>query len=482
MPDSVGKMVNLQLVAKHINFLMQYKSRFLNWLTVITSCVCFYWFCDIILHFPPLEPVWQVFGDCEDYLDQSEMALWSIDFFIPSPHPGFYPRPFTIPLFYKLAGSDPESIVWMQKIVYCMAIGVFVNSFLILIKNKLIRIAVLPFLYYFFTWWVIVGFTENLLSESLSMSFLFLWIAGLILCIYFKNRYTLVLVLFISTLFSFTRDTWPYIILLANALLLAVYYRKDVRLKRNLLVLNAYGVLIFLFQSHTATVGERYRMPLYNVLSTRVSKNPEYVAWFKERGLPMADSLTLNLSHIDPDNRKAISEMYDSYNDSSYQPVRDWIMKKGKNTYIVFMLTHLSYFFLQDQSPEQKARIFSTANHDYYLKAKGYYEEVDKVFPFFSLPFLLYTSLILTGLGLVAKPVQISSFFPGFLIVLFFAHVFLSYNTDTFEVKRHLFITQVMIQLTSILALTLLIDRIFVVLTNLKAVDFILKKRQTNHS
>ena len=406
----------------------------------------------------PLVPIWDVFGDPKDYIAQSKLSLWSKAFYMPGTQLGFSPRPFTVPLFYKMAGSDPLAIVLMQKIVYCISIFVFVNACLILIKQKLVQLLAIPFLYYFFTWWIIVGFTENLLSESLSMSLLFLWIALLILCIRFKKNYLLVLVLIVSVLFSFTRDTWPYIILLANSLLLLVFYKKDKQLKMYFLVLTVFSIGVFLVQSHTAKVGERYKIPVYNTLVTRIVKNPEYAAWFKGKGMPLTDSLRLHLSDVDPENRETISKMYESYNNPAYQPLYRWIVEKGKTVYMQFMITHPSYFFLKDQTAEETARIFDTANHDYYLEAKGYYMEIDKVFPFFSLNFLVYTTLSLLVLFVAVKPHHGWSLFPTFLVILFVANVFLSYNADTFEVKRHLFITQVMIQLLSVLSIAILVD------------------------
>lgn len=450
-----------------INFFLKHRSGLLNALIALTSIICFCFFCKVILNYPPPEPIWNLFGDPKDYLTQSGFSVWSKDFYMPAPAPGFTPRPFTVPLFYKIVGQDPYTIVWMQKVVYCASVFIVVNSVLCLLKQKLIRIAVLPFLYYFFTWWIIAGFTENLLSESLSMSLLFVWIASLILCIRFKNTYMLLLVVVVSTLFSFTRDTWPYIILLAHGLLFIAFYKKDQRLKTYFLILSTYSVLVFVIQSHTATVGERYKIPVYNTLVTRIVKNPEYAQWFKEKGMPLADSLLLNLHAVDPENRETIGKMYDSYTNPRYEPVCKWIMAEGKSAYMQFMVTHPSYFFLMDQTTAQTDRIFDTANHDYYLKATGYFAEIDLVFPYFSLKLLLSVNVLLLLLFFVWKPRNYWSLFPAFLMLLFLANVYLSYNADTFEVKRHLFITQVMIQLLSILSIAALADVILCKLVDL---------------
>lgn len=64
-----------------------------------------------------LDPaIWRGYGAPQDYLQQSKISLTSKDFYSPQWSENFYPRPFTVPLFYKIANSNPEIIIQLQKI------------------------------------------------------------------------------------------------------------------------------------------------------------------------------------------------------------------------------------------------------------------------------------------------------------------------------------------------------------------------------
>ena len=56
-------------------------------------------------------PRWKDFNDPADYLQQSKIPLSSREFYAPHQQGTFFPRAFTVPLFYKLAGSKPEVII-----------------------------------------------------------------------------------------------------------------------------------------------------------------------------------------------------------------------------------------------------------------------------------------------------------------------------------------------------------------------------------
>ena len=424
---------------------------------IMLNLICLIIFCNVILVYT-YNPIWNFFGDPTDYLTQSKMSLWSSDFYMPTIDMGLSPRPFSVPLFYKMVNSDPLSIVWMQKIIHCIASFALITSLLLIIKNKIVSFIAIPFLYYFFTWWPIVGFTENLLSESLSMSFLFFWISAIILCVHYKNYVVFSYLIIISVLFSFTRDTWPYIILLASFLLAIYFYKKDKKLKTFFIVYCFLCIGLFLFQSYTSKVGERYKIPIYNVLATRISKKPEYLNWLAVKGMPLSDSLVSNFKNIDLTKNEDIIKVYDSYTNSIYKPLHRWIVEHGKNTYMLFMLTHPSYFFLNDESDMQKERIFAIIDKGYIVNSTEPFLSDNAIRDVFPISWLLILIVSLMILTIKFKGNAYYYLLPLFLGILFFVNVFLSYNADTLEVERHLFITEIIIQFTFYITLIFLID------------------------
>ena len=451
-----------------INFYTKHKKNIIKLSLIMFNLICLIIFCNVILTYT-YNPIWNFFGDPTDYLIQSKMSLWSSDFYMPTVDMGLSPRPFTVPLFYKMVNSDPLSIVWMQKIAHCIASFALITSLLLIIKNKIVSFLTIPLLYYFFTWWPIVGFTENLLSESLSMSFLFIWISATILCIHYKNSFAFIYLCIITVLFSFTRDTWPYIILLAGFLLAVYFYKKDKKLKKYFVIFCFLNTGLFLFQSYTSRVGERYKIPIYNVLATRISKKPEYLNWFSEKGMPLTDSLSSNFKNIDLTKNEDIIKVYNSYLKPTYKPLHHWIVEYGKNTYMLFMLTHPSYFFLSDESDFQKERIFTIIDKGYIVKSEEPFLYDNATRDVFSIGWVLILIVSLMLLTIKIKGNTYYYLLPLFLGILFLVNVYLSYNADTLEVERHLFITEIMIQFIFYITLIFLVDILTLKLTEIIA-------------
>jgi len=159
-------------------------------------------------------PAWEGFSDPYDYLRQSKISLADKEFYFPHRVGDFDPRPFTVPLFYKIAGSDANMIVIMQKFFHTLATWFLTFALLFYIQRKYLRITIVVFIYLFTSWWNILGWTNLLLPESLSITFLFLWIASFLMQYKKKNTWTISLHILITVLFSFTRDSWPYILII----------------------------------------------------------------------------------------------------------------------------------------------------------------------------------------------------------------------------------------------------------------------------
>ena len=172
-------------------------------------------FCYIIISFDATETKWNHYPDVNDYKVQSEASLFSSDFYAPRPKPGiwFFPRPFTVPLFLKIAGSDPVKLITLQKYMYCACVICLLLAFLQYITYPFIKIIAQFGLLFFFTWWNIVGWHHIPLSESLSISLMFLWFGSILFHYKKQNILTFIFFIVVSFLLSFTRDTWPYIIL-----------------------------------------------------------------------------------------------------------------------------------------------------------------------------------------------------------------------------------------------------------------------------
>jgi hypothetical protein len=407
----------------------------------------------LIMDIPVIDPIWNLFSDANEYREQSQRDLFSLDFF--APQEWLHPRPFTMPLIYKIAGSDPYNMVRMQKFIYCICVFVFAFSFLAYIKNAIVKVISFYTLLFFFTWWNIVGWSDNILSESISISLMLLWFAIILYYYRKQNRIGILLLIPATILLSFTRDTWPYIILLFFILNVALFFKKN-RFKSALL-LSGFAILLFFTQSYTAERGIRTRLPVFNSIAGRIVQSEKYLDWWVKKGMPQSGQLVKDFkgAKVDAGGRPMI---YARYIDSTYTELFIWINARGKSLYQQFVLTHPSYFFLAGEDKKDIERIFCYSSNDYFKKPQGFFANAHNVFPVFG----LWSTLILVTISsfLWYKRRRIIYGFPLILFILVAANALLSYNADTMEVNRHLFITGIMAELISLLVIFLCADYI----------------------
>lgn len=416
----------------------------------------FVYFCYVILVTKEVNPRWNYFPDVNDYKTQSQTDLTSLDFYAPKPDRWFSPRPFIVPLFFKLADTDSYKMVMLQKFTYCICIISLLLAISNFITHFWVKIATQYGLLFFFTWWNIVGWSNLPVSESLSISFMLLWFSSILF--YYKKQSTLnILFLVISSfLLSFTRDTWPYIILLfclLNIFISKFFAIGNIKKSVGLFI---FSVCLFFAQNYTSNIGERYKLPVFNSLAGRVSKDDSYLAWFKNEGMPQGDMLKKDFKtiYIDADKDRPI--IYNRYFDSTYTELFSWVVKDGKSKYQKFLLTHPYYFFLQDLPADTvKANVFSR-NLMYYQESEGFFVNGDYFFPIFNGWLYLVVLLLLSFLFFKTREIVYA-----FLITLFLlttVNVLISYNADSLEIKRHLFITTIMLEFISIFTLFLIVD------------------------
>ena len=399
--------------------------------------------------------LWEGFSDVKDYLHHSSLSPLKTEFYFSKPEPAFYPRPFTVPLFFKIAGSKGEAIVQMQKFIHSIATFVLAYSMLLILKTGVARIFIMFAIYFFMSWWNILGWTTQILSESLSMSFLFLWIGTFL--VYFTKRtsFHFVIHCIVTILFSFTRDSWPYILLLFYGLVLISVVLWDKKFIKGSLMLLAVSLIILFVQGKSSEIGQRTKLPVINTLILRILPEKEYFNWFVVRGMPMAGLIKQRFSNLDVKKETEMWKLWSTYRDPEYQPLRDWAAFKGKNLYASFLISHPKYTFLLEEPKDKIKRIFSV-NPGYVTPINGYSIYAEKWFPFFSPMSLLVYTLLLILIFWTTR--NISLLFPPIFSLLFLFHVFLIYNADTLEVERHLFITMIMIQFLCIWSVALLID------------------------
>ena len=451
----------------------------------VLNFVCFLITLYLTLSIPWNPPVWTKLADPYDYLRQSQIPLSEREFFFPHKAPptghqpiNFFPRPITVPLIYKLASSDPDVIVQIQKYIYCLSGWFLVSALLPFIGSNLVRCFVILAIYLLLSWWNVLGWSLLLLSESLTTSFLLCWIASFLFLLRERNWFTLAAHALIIVLFAFTRDPWPYL-LLAFYLMLMLFSLLNARhLIKTALAFSFLCLVLLAVSTRSAAIGQRRSLPLINTIVLRIIPNEQYSRWFAERGLPLVGRLTTEFrgtawsADRSAINRVAIMRIYQIYADPEYRVLFQWCNSRGERTYVQFLLTHPSFALLFNESADQLKRIL-VYNTSLPRAARGYSGLAEHIFPVFSLSSFLV--LILSCVVLYTKQKREVLLVPVSLAVLFLINVLLVYNADALEVERHLYLTVVMIQLLGIIALAFVVDSGL----PLAAVDNRVKARQS---
>lgn len=399
---------------------------------------------------------WEGFGDAYNYLQQSRMSIFSKDFYFNTPGPGFYPRPFTVPLFYKIAGGNPLNIVQMQKFMHTLASFILTYGFLLIFTRGISKYFMMFSIYFLMSWWNILGWTTQLLSESLSTSFLFLWMGTLLISYKKRGSGWLAFHMVITLLFSFTRDSWPYFLLCFYALVVITGWIWERSFLKPSVIMLLLVIVIFFIQERSAEIGQHAKVPVINNIVLRIMPVPENFNWFVTRGMPMASQVKQKFTGLDLKKSPDVEKLYSLYTDPVFKPFLDWSAEKGQSTYTRFLLTHPSYTFLIDEPHDKLKRIFSYNLH-YVSGVNGYCMGAEKVFPLFPPLVLVILTLLLILIFIFDR--KLTTILPVIFVIVFIINIIVIYNADSIEVPRHIFITMVMVQFLSLWAVALLIDR-----------------------
>ena len=451
----------IYLPTNHLNcYIYNMKSSFLKanlknpYYFILVSAFIYFFY--LLISMPEAGTIWKFFWDVNDYRLQSESSLLSKDFYFPSPKKWFSPRPFTMSLMYKFVNSDTYRMIWFQKYFYLLSVAVLILTLNSCIKNYVIKIISSVFLLFFFSWWNILGWSNNALSEFISVSFMFLWIASIIWYYKKKSILSVLALSVISLLFSFTRDSWPYVILAFFSLNFIVQLVLDKKMNFKSLLLLVFFIPVFMFQSYTMKVGERNVLPMFNSLVIRVSQNSNYLDWFEKQGMPDKKIIVTNFKGIDITSNEGMTKIYRSYEDTTYAKLFKWIKTNGKIVFQKFLICHPSYLFMCDQTTEQVNRIYAYNVERYYNKPDGFFLNAHNFFPVFN-NFLFHVLMMAcfvlfykTKKELFLVPILI-----GFFMIM---NVLITYNADTLEVERHLYFTVILRELLCSLSVLFITD------------------------
>lgn len=325
---------------------------------IVFQIAVFSWYAWLRIHNANLVREPRVFGDTDAYFRNAELSVISVEFWT-------HERPPMTALLWKIAGSQPESIFAMQLGLSLLAWGILAVAAACVMQAKILKPLTYALVLAFSLSRDIYSWDPFLGSESISLSFMALFIACALWLLSGWDWRKAALLLFLALLLALTRDTFAYFLLMTAAIIIPIFWLSAYRWQA--VAVAAAFVLIYLLGAKISVLGQRpYRAVLMNT-ALRVYPSEEYTAYFRERGMPVDERLTALAR--DPQPGKKFVVYAALLNDADQADYRHWVETYGTAEYVRFLWFYksdtLQKVFLETPGP-------SFYPDTYYYTATGY--------------------------------------------------------------------------------------------------------------
>jgi hypothetical protein len=395
------------------------------------------------------------FPDSQEYLATSHHSLFSADFWAGLRGPA-------IPLLYKLLPTNHmrEAGQLALSILAWLGLALAVSRSVRQPWAKLAGAALV--LLFSLTPWI-VEWEPLLLSESLSLTLTAALIAIWLELIRQPSRVKVAVLIAVAFLWATARDPNGYILLLALVVPAVWFVRsRNRRLPAAVLV----GLLVVAVASlASSAAGERWKVPLVNVIGHRILTDADATAFFQRRGMPQLTPQVTSAMRvpgfIDHQRLKQLP---------GWPTFDDWLDRAGRQTYTRYLASHpidaitrtvdeRAYLF--GVSPPTTPSTFPLTGY----RATGTTDVLpgwlsDLVFPPTGGQLWLYFVLLTAGFIVMLRrgAWQPSWMVPCVLIALAVPHAFIVVLGDTSELTRHAMVLGVTIRLAFLLTAIFILD------------------------
>jgi hypothetical protein len=411
-----------------------------------------------LIHFSDLNE-FRVFPDTAGYVNKATWPLWSSGERL-GPLEGsavwlLRGRSLTVPLFYKLVGNVPLSIATFQLFFSIVCWGLLALAVTAVVQTDLLKLVAFLFISLFSLSDQIVMWDGFLLSDSIALSLMVLFIANWLWLLNGWHCAKVMLLLIVGFLWVFSRDTNAWAILMLSCLLLTA----GIVSSRRYLFLATVFIAIFVMNEISQNYSKRWLAPFVNVIGKRILPDPKRTAYFEQLGMPVAAEVMRMSGQL------AWSRNRFFYKEPALNAFRAWVQSSGKTSYMRFMLAHP---FTTTFEPFQNVEELFAPRLDYY-RAAGFSPILEgslaeAVYPERRPMLLLWVPGLLLLLSFLAAGRSIKQIWivPVLLIVLAYPHAALAWHGDSNDVGRHALLAGVHLRLGFWLLLICLGDLLLV--------------------
>ena len=254
-------------------------------------------------------------------------------------------RPPTLPLLYKLVTGD-EARIWAQLLISIACWLALAAAVAAAIRERPLRPLAFGTVLLFALAPELVLWDATLLSESISLSLTAALVAAWLWIVRRPSPWAYGTMLALAAAWVLARDPHAYVLAgLALVLALSIAVSKTRGGSRGLRAIVAVVLAAIAATSIAAAtiIYARWAYPLQNVLSLRISAEPDQLAYFEDAGMPVTTKLLAKM-----DVHRETGEIVLAYPpaDDSPEQLRDatpfqrWLLTEGRSTYTGFLLTH----------------------------------------------------------------------------------------------------------------------------------------------
>ena len=377
-------------------------------------------------------------SDTPSYEHVAHAALWSSGFWTGE-------RGFTIPLFYKIFQTTESRIV-AQLIFSTIAWLVLAAAVARCMRNSTMRPIAFGVILAFSLTTEITLWDTLLLSESVTFALCALLIAAWLQLVRSPRMLWAIVVLLLTLLWVFARDTNAYVALVVGVLVALSLIRVEHR--RLKLVLGLGCCAIFLLSYGSAQAGKRWLLPMKNIVSYRVLPDPSMRAFFVARG----------------------------FNPNSNWPIGAWMPNRSESVYAAYLLEHPGYALFQPFYGHQVALYSSSSNAaslidpnlsiyndnvgHRFLTLPGRLEHI--LFPRGIAVVLSLLALLLAAAALTWRFLGRTSAWlvPAGILITTYPHFIVTWQQSGVEVDRHAFEAAMLLRLAGFILALLVVDQV----------------------
>ena len=237
-----------------------------------------------------------------------------------------------MPLFYKLAGNTPHSIALFQVFLAIACWGLLAVFFVArAVQVDVLRPIAFLIVLLFSLSDEIIMWDGFLLSDSIALSLMVLFIASWIWLLESWHWGKALLMLVVAFLWTFSRDTNAWVILMLAAFLFVV---GGLWRSRRYASIGAIFVILFIANEVSRNLREALVRAFPQRGRSKNLPNSESTTYFARHGMPVTPALLRLSGQYSWGREHAFSK------DQELQEFREWAYDHGKSTHVRFLLAH----------------------------------------------------------------------------------------------------------------------------------------------